>query len=160
MTPLYEGSKVTALASMLRSLQLKQSCNMADTSFNKWAAEINYMLPERNKFPDSYKAVKKALKKIGMGYEVIHGCYYRCYLFYKDGKDLDQCLICGESRWEEEDTGGGKRIARKTVRYFPLAPKLQRLYILDTQRWHGERREDTEYLRHPADGEAWKDFDR
>ena len=38
-----------------------------------------------------------------MGYEVIHGCYYGYYLFYKEGKDLDQCPICGESRWEEED---------------------------------------------------------
>ena len=67
MTPLYEGSKVTALASMLRSLQLKQSCNMTDMAFNKWAAEMNYQLPEGNKYPNSYVAAKKNLKKIGMG---------------------------------------------------------------------------------------------
>ena len=38
MTPLYESSKVTALCSMLRALQLKQGCNMTDRAFNKWAA--------------------------------------------------------------------------------------------------------------------------
>ena len=63
VTPLYKGSKVTTLASMLRSLQLKQSCNMADTSFNKWAAEINYLLSDGNKYPESYKDAKKALKR-------------------------------------------------------------------------------------------------
>ena len=63
MTPLYEGSKVTALTSMLRSLQLKQSCNMTDTSFNKWAAERNYLLYKGNKYPNSYKAAKKELEE-------------------------------------------------------------------------------------------------
>ena len=163
-TPPYEGSKVTGLTSMLRSLQLKQRCNMTNTAFNKWAVEMNYLLPEGNKYPNSYAAAKKNLKKIGMGYEGIHACYYGCFLFYKEGIYLDQCPVCGESRWEQDDTGGGKRIARKTVRYFPLTPRLQRLYMFERtakeMRWHGERiLKDPEFLRHPADGEAWKDFD-
>ena len=27
-------------------------------------------------------------------------------------------------------------------------------------RWHNEKRVDDDILRHPADGEAWKDFDK
>ena len=63
MTPFYEGSKVIALCSMLRALQLKQGCNMTDTAFNKWAAEINYLLPEGNKYPNSYATAKKKLEE-------------------------------------------------------------------------------------------------
>ena len=126
---------------------------------------MNYLLPEGNKYSNSYAAAKKNLKKIGMGYEVIHVCYYGCFLFYKEGTYLDQCPVCCESRWEQDDTGGGKRIARKTVRYFLLTPRLQRLYMSECtakeMRWHRERTaKDPEFLRHPADGEAWKDFDR
>ena len=99
MTPLYEGSKVIALCSMLRALQLKQGCNMTNTAFNKWAAEMNYLLPEENKYPNLYAIAKKNLKKIGMGYEAIHACYYGCFLFYKEGTYLDQCPVCSESRW-------------------------------------------------------------
>ena len=68
-------------------------------------------------------------------------------------------------RKKQDDTSGGKRIARKTVRYFPLTPRLQYMYMSDCtakeMRWHGERiTKYPEFLRYPADGEAWKDFDR
>ncbi|VVA35515.1 PREDICTED: transposon CACTA En/Spm, partial [Prunus dulcis] len=42
--------------------------------------------------------------------------------------------------------------------------QLQRLYMsthtATDMRWHKEKRVDDDVMRHPADGEAWKEFDR
>ncbi|CAL9004927.1 unnamed protein product, partial [Prunus brigantina] len=50
------------------------------------------------------------------------------------------------------------------MRYLPLKPRLQRLYMSThtaiDMRWHKEKRVDDDVMRHPADGEAWKAFDR
>jgi hypothetical protein len=50
------------------------------------------------------------------------------------------------------------------LRYFPLIPRIQRLFAInktsDDMRWHDVGRTKDGKLRHPADGEAWKDFDR
>ncbi|KAL5807331.1 hypothetical protein ACOSQ4_030064 [Xanthoceras sorbifolium] len=54
---------------------------------------------------------------------------------------------------------------QKVLRYFPLKQRLQRLFLSrHTARdkcWHQEKRVATEgVLRHPADGQAWKEFDQ
>lgn len=73
------------------------------------------------------------------------------------------CLICKEPRYKLND-GKGKKIPHKILRYFPLTPRLQRLYMSRKtavdMRWHKGKRVDDGILRHLADGEAWKDFDR
>jgi len=42
--------------------------------------------------------------------------------------------------------------------YFPLKPRLQRLYaprnIAEHMRWHNNHRHEDVILRHPSDGEA------
>ena len=50
------------------------------------------------------------------------------------------------------------------LRYFPLASRLQRLYMSSKtamhMRWHKEGvRRDSVVISHPTDGEAWKQFD-
>ncbi|CAL9011100.1 unnamed protein product [Prunus brigantina] len=56
------------------------------------------------------------------------------------------------------------KIPQKVMRYPPLKPRLQRLYMsthtATDMRWHKEKRVDDDVMRHPADGEAWKEFDR
>ena len=58
------------------------------------------------------------------------------------------------------------RVRRSLIRFYsPLQSRLQRLFMsrhtaLD-MRWHAEKRVNTEgILRHPADAEAWKYFDK
>ena len=56
------------------------------------------------------------------------------------------------------------------LRYLPILPRLQRLYMLEEttkqMTWHkyGIRKEKDEHgntmLIHPSDGEAWQAFDR
>lgn len=57
-----------------------------------------------------------------------------------------------------------KKIPWKVLRYFPLTPRLQRLFMSSKtatdMRWHSENRVKDGELRHPADSEAWKHFDQ
>ncbi|CAL9024945.1 unnamed protein product [Prunus brigantina] len=58
----------------------------------------------------------------------------------------------------------GKRVPWKVLRYFPLTPRLQRLFMSSKtaidMRWHFKDRVKDEMLRHPADSEAWKSFNQ
>src|SRR3954470_22351751 len=57
-----------------------------------------------------------------------------------------------------------KKVPRKVLRHFPLIPRLQKLYAVKStakdMRWHAKERHDDGILRHPADSDAWKDFDK
>ncbi|XP_019265558.1 PREDICTED: uncharacterized protein LOC109243116 [Nicotiana attenuata] len=60
-------------------------------------------------------------------------------------------------------TNASSKVPAKVLRYFPLKPRLQRIFMCPetaiAMRWHANERPNDENLRHPADGEAWKDFD-
>jgi hypothetical protein len=65
---------------------------------------------------------------------------------------MDQCMKCGECRWkmaasdekDEESSCGSpkKRAPHKILCYFPLTPRLERLYMRECtslqMRWHKE----------------------
>ena len=66
-------------------------------------------------------------------------------LFMKENADQDNCPIYKESRWKDPNDGAEKGAAdvvadginnnkkwlpRKILRYFPLNPRLQRIYML------------------------------
>ncbi|BBG92641.1 hypothetical protein Prudu_000434 [Prunus dulcis] len=107
---------------------------------------------------------QKVLHGLGLGYEKIHACKNNCMLFYKEHETLDTCPICNESRFKMTSQNRTTKIPQKVMRYLPLKPRLQRLYMsthtATDMRWHKEKRVDDDVMRHPADGEAWKEFDR
>jgi Transposase family tnp2 len=56
-------------------------------------------------------------------------------------------------------------VPKKVLRYLPIAPRLQKLYMTrgnaKHMRWHKEGvREKPGIMVHPADGEDWKQFDQ
>jgi hypothetical protein len=73
------------------------------------------------------------------------------------------------SRWKDNitDEDGSSPISKrkpfKVLRWFPLIPRLQRLFMsqhtVTHMKWHAVERTKDGVLRHPADGEAWKSFD-
>ncbi|GFS37289.1 hypothetical protein Acr_00g0051170 [Actinidia rufa] len=75
---------------------------------------------------------------------------------------LDRCPRCNVSRYKI-NCGKGKKIPHKILRYFPLTPRLKRLFmsrmISEAMRWHMENPSDGEESRHPAHSDEWKDFD-
>jgi hypothetical protein len=56
-----------------------------------------------------------------------------------------------------------KKCPTKVLRWFPLIPRLQRLFMSQRTthniRWHAEGCTKDGVLRHLADGQAWKSFD-
>ncbi|KAL9669519.1 hypothetical protein QQ045_007066 [Rhodiola kirilowii] len=156
-TPLYNSCDSTVLETIFKAIQLKIESRMSDKSFNKYLHITKEILPRDNNYPSSYKEVKILLKNMGLGYETIHACEYGCILYYKENKDLLSCPVCGEARYAER--GSKSKVPKKTVKYFPLTPRLQCLYmspyILAQMRWQSQRCvDDLEYIRHPTDGEA------
>ncbi|KAG8491052.1 hypothetical protein CXB51_014206 [Gossypium anomalum] len=134
------------------------------------------------KIPQSCQDMKRLIKDLGLGYDKIHSCPNDCMLYWGDQNDCmlywgDQkkqqsCHVCGKSRWMNSNTEdvntdeGGAQLRKKPVkvlRYFPLIPRLQRLFMssktAESMRWHNDQRTDDGLLRHPADSLAWKSFD-
>ena len=116
------------------------------------------MLPESSNIPTSYYETKKILRDLGLGYESIHACENNCILFWKENVDVDKCLICDEPRYKFHN-GKDKKILRKLLHYFPLKPRLQRLFMSRYTAcdiwWHKDKSVETEgILRHSADSEG------
>ncbi|CAM8968300.1 unnamed protein product [Rhodiola kirilowii] len=160
--PIYVGSDKTVLECILKAMKVKVENRWSDKSFNEHLELVKGVLPTENNYPGSYREVKKILKNLGLGYQIIHACEYGCVLYYKEHSNLDRCPVCREPRYA--NTEGTSKVPKKVVRYFPLAPRLQRLYmspsVAKEMRWHMERKieEDESDLIHPVDGEAWQNF--
>nr|XP_048333284.1 uncharacterized protein LOC125423409 [Ziziphus jujuba var. spinosa] len=161
---LYPGcTKFSALTFLVRLMHIKALNHWSNKSFSMLLELLKEALPEGTKLPKSYYKAKCTLHALGLGYETIHACKWDCALFWKESAELDKCPICAEPRYKFQGTEG-KRIPQKVLRYFPITPRLQRLFTsrhtaID-MRWHKEKRPNTNgVLRHPADGEAWKHFD-
>uniref|UniRef100_A0A7C9AXR7 Uncharacterized protein n=1 Tax=Opuntia streptacantha TaxID=393608 RepID=A0A7C9AXR7_OPUST len=83
-------------------------------------------------------------------------------------EDLGSYLVIttqGE-QWKASESSKGKckRVPFARMHYFPLIPRLQRLYASHSSaphmRWHHEYRREDGVLCHPSDGDAWKQFDQ
>ena len=116
--------------------------------------------------------MKKPIKNLGLGYEKIHSCPNDFMLYWGDRKNQQSCHVCGYSRWMNKNTEdvnaneGEAQLRKKQVKilqYFPLIPRLQRLFmsskIAESMTWHHEGLTDDGLLRHPADSLAWRSFD-
>ncbi|GJQ93667.1 zinc finger, PHD-type containing protein [Tanacetum coccineum] len=116
------------------------------------------------KLPSLYYAIKKTFKTIGLWYESIHACVNDCYLFRgEDNKDKQFYPVCNTSRWKDNHTTG-KKVPKKVLRYFPIIPRLQRLYksshTAKEMTWHATGKcTEPGKMQHPVDGRAWKKFD-
>ncbi|XP_059456599.1 uncharacterized protein LOC132186630 [Corylus avellana] len=85
---------------------------------------------------------------------------------YEGNKDLDLCVKCGESKWNDEihlDEDGqpitsSKRRLVKVLQWFLIIPQLQRLFMsqhtVPHMRWHANGRTKDCVLRHPVDGSS------
>ncbi|KAL5573205.1 hypothetical protein UlMin_022802 [Ulmus minor] len=157
--PLYDDCmKFSALTFIVKLMNVKVLYKWSDRSFVALLKLLHEALPVGNRCPRTYYETRKLLCDVGLGYEHIDICKHDCTLFYNEHKDDDVCPICGVSRYVR------KKIPHKRLRYFPITPRLKRLYsskhTARAMRWHKEQRlEKDGKLRHPADGEAWKKFD-
>jgi hypothetical protein len=159
---LYPGSSTSRFSFVVKLLHIKSFYKISNAAFNGILKLLVSAFPECS-LPESYAAAKKLIRALGLGYDSIHVCPNNCILFRKDYHNLDECPVCGSSQWKDGE--GKKRIPQKVLRHFPLIPRLQRMFasksIAEDAQWHKLKRKEVDNeLSHPADGEAWKDFDR
>ncbi|GJS16235.1 reverse transcriptase domain-containing protein [Tanacetum coccineum] len=164
---LYPGCDyVTRLDFMAKFTYFKVKGKLTDSIFNEILEFFQHVFPTTKgyKLPPSYYAIKKTFKTIGLGYESIHACVNDCFLFRGDNnKDLHFCPVCKTSRWKDSNTPG-KKVPKKVLRYFPIIPRLQRLYksshTAKEMTWHATGKcTEPDKMQHPVDGRARKNFD-
>ncbi|XP_004305382.1 PREDICTED: uncharacterized protein LOC101300751 [Fragaria vesca subsp. vesca] len=159
----------SALTAMIKLMHCKVDNHWSNKSFTTLMETLYAFCPKPNNIPKSFDEAKKMLKKLGLGYEKIDVCQNDCVLFYKGNATKVKCPECGADRYKpspsSEDGKKGKNIPHKVLRYFPLKPRLERLFmsrhIATEMRWHKRKRADQNgVMRHPADSIAWKEFDK
>ncbi|KAJ0949660.1 hypothetical protein HanRHA438_Chr01g0041051 [Helianthus annuus] len=163
-TELYPGcSWMSSLSGLAKLMHMKVINKWTDSSFDQLLEFLRVALPKENKIPASHYEAKKKMSKIGLGYEKIHACVNDCALFWKENAEMENCPVCNEGRWIDKNTKG-KKIAKKVLRYFPLTPRLRRMYscrfIAKDMIWHYTGRSTDGMMRHPVDGKAWQEFDK
>ncbi|XP_059650294.1 uncharacterized protein LOC132296065 [Cornus florida] len=160
----YPGcQKFTKLSCILRLRHLKVMNRWTNKSLTMLLEFLKELLPKDETLPKSHYELKKILRDLGLGYETIHACKHDCVLFWKEYEHNEECPKCGAPRYKFHE-GKRKKVPQKVLRYFPLKPRFQRLYMsrktAKDMRWHKEKRvKETNVLKHPADSRAWEEFD-
>jgi hypothetical protein len=169
---LYPGcSNLTKVSFMVRLFELKCMGGWSNKNAERTLKLFLDALPPGHCLPDTIKKAQKIIHDLGLTYVKIDACVNDCVLFHAPLADKDTCPICHESRWKKDDTsessesgGPKKRTPCKILRYFPLVPRLQRLYMSEEtsslMRWHKEELVSDGKMRHPADSPAWKHIDK
>jgi hypothetical protein len=165
--PLYPNCNKnhTKLYAMVGLQNLKSRFGLSGNSVTEillWAKDL---LPKDNMLPDNYSSMKNSLKGLGMKYKSIHACKYDCILYRKEHETKEKCPICNEPRYilkkgPNEKLRKFSRIPQKVLKYFPLGPRLKRLYsipwIAEAMTWHARAEVGVNLMRHPIDSAIWK----
>ena len=137
-----EATKVSFIVSLF---QIKCMYNITNNALEAILSLFAAILPKGHCIPDTMDKVQRMVRDLGLDYVKIHACENDCVLFWKENADLDSCSICIQSRWKNLNDGAEKdavdvvadginnnkkRLPRKILRYFPLTPRLQRIYML------------------------------
>ena len=174
-TDLYPDCKegLKKLGTTLEFLQWKAANGVTDKGFEELLKLVKKILPEGNELPSSTYEAKRVVCPLGLEVQKIHACPNDCILYRGAAyENLDCCPVCSCARYKirREDPGEvdgencKKKIPAKVMWYFPLIPRLKRLFRnkehSKMMRWHKEERKRDGMLRHPADGSQWRNIDR
>lgn len=88
-------------------------------------------------------------------------CPKGCMLFWRADAQLDKCRVCKSNRYKK--TSQGSLVPLKVLTYFPITPRLQRLFatknVAEEMTWHSKNPRVQDIMVHPSDSEAWKHLD-
>ena len=170
--PLYEGcKKYSRLSFLVKLYHIKCLCGISDKAMTMILELLNDEF-DTAKIPSSFYEAKKIISKLGLNYEKIHACPNNCMLYWgnREDEERETCKTSHTSRWksrvktstnvEATEDNNRKKIPAKVLRYFPLVPRLQRLFLssktVEDMRWHAIDNNNDGLLRHPRDSEAWR----
>ena len=163
-TRLDEHCQLSKLEANIMLLEYKFSNGVSDQGFDDLLNIIRKFLPAKNELTENTYLAKKMVCPIGLEVEKIHACYNDCILYRGEKYEmLDKCPMCKTPRYKDGPSTDGSKTRggpRKVVWYFPIAPRIRRLFACEKSakllRWHGEERKKDAMSRHPADGKDWR----
>ncbi|XP_021716595.1 uncharacterized protein LOC110684442 [Chenopodium quinoa] len=159
--PLYEGSSLSVLEMAARITSLKCKYNLLHRCVDGFVSLFSEEIPNNNQMVDTFYEVKKIMKGLEMPHERIHACPKGCMLFWKDDAQLSTCRAFGSDRYKQ--TSKGSLVPLNVLFYFPITPRLQRLFttktISEEMTWHSKNPRVQGTMAHPSDSEAWKHLD-
>ncbi|XP_058787440.1 uncharacterized protein LOC131661819 isoform X1 [Vicia villosa] len=158
--PLYEGcTNYSKLSFLIKLYHIKCLCGVSDKAMTMIIELLKDVFVDA-KIPVSFYEAKKIINKLRLDYTKIDACPNDCMLYWgEENQDFEECKRCKTSRWKDDK----KKKSAKILRYFPLKPRLQRLFMCsktaESMRWHALEANQDGMMRHPRDSEAWKTFD-
>jgi hypothetical protein len=127
--PLHKHTKVTLLAFVTRLMSIKSKFFFSNNCYNELLKLFGNVLPNPNKLPKDMYYSKKLVKGLGMDYDKIDACRNSCMLFWKDHKEENKCLKCGEPRYikiiNDDSETVTTEVAHKQLCYMPITPRLK-----------------------------------
>ncbi|XP_021755281.1 uncharacterized protein LOC110720552 [Chenopodium quinoa] len=160
--PLYEGSSMSVLEIASRITSLKCEYNLPHRCVDGFASLMNEAIPDNNNMGETFYEVKKVVNRLELPHEKIHACPKGCMLFWKEDVNLFNCRVCGSERYSK--TSKGSLVPLKVLIYFPITPRLQRLFatknISAEMTWHANNPRVGNTMAHPCDSDAWKHLDK
>ncbi|KAJ8764170.1 hypothetical protein K2173_005090 [Erythroxylum novogranatense] len=155
--------KMTQLSSIAQILNVKSEGHISDRSFDNILEWYTESLPADHSMVDNFYNMKKLIRGLGLPVQKIDCCRLGCMLYWGDDVNLDECKFCGQSRFKPRKRAMKQKLVPwKRMYYFPLTPRLQRLYASDVttchMSWHAEHDQEDGVMRHPSDALAWKHF--
>ena len=144
---------------------MKSNLNLTQNAFNKFTKFLKSCMPDDANLVSNFYDAKKFMRPLGLGYEKYDLCRNNCMLYYGVDAMKINYDFCGSSRYKPRNpTSKGSYKAKKQLRYFPLTPRLQRLFMsphhAKDMTWHHFHKSDDGVMVHPSDGYAWIEFNR
>ena len=160
---LWDGcTKHSQMSAVARLLHMKSEHHFSERCFDDFTQFLQEVLPEDNKMVDNFYRTKKLVQGLGLPVEKIDCCKNSCVIYWGEDADLTSCKFCNHPRFKNKRDSGkpNKYVPHKMMYYFPLSPRLQRLYASEAtaahMRWHDEHQQDDGTMCHPSDSEARK----
>jgi len=119
---------------------IKSDHGLSETGYDKIIEWTRSILPEGNRLKKNLYAMKSMMKPLSLGYQKINICPNFCMLYYLENAELTKCITCGHSCYKPRIGRGKTLVAYKKLRYFPITPRLQRLFMslrtAEHMTWH------------------------
>ncbi|KAH6783195.1 hypothetical protein C2S52_008154 [Perilla frutescens var. hirtella] len=131
------------LSVVARLMNLKSENGISEKCFDQITEFMKEIVPKNNLVPDNFYKTKRLLRGMGLPVEKIDCCMNNCMLYWKGDSALEQCSSCRAPRFQMRNR---KKVAIKRMYYFPLTPRLQRLYASNVtandMSWHASSVDD------------------
>ena len=158
-TLLFAGSRLSSLSATMILLQCCRTHKCTSAFITELLTIIrSAILPEINTLPASEYAATKPMQKLGLEHVDIDVCPNGCMLYCRGDQQRDTCSKpnSGAPRFKRV---GASHVPHKVLRFFPIIPRLQRLYstskLASLLTWHSANKSVDGKMRHAADSRQW-----